>query len=96
MRLSRIATTAWVLALGVSAVHGVRAAPAPPGLQQNVVLSEYGPWSASNELMRRLLSPLAIAGVPERLARSSERLEIDRRYGGLAAPKTVELQAALR
>jgi len=77
MRLARIATTAWMLLLAVFAavsLHSVPAAPAPTGLQQDLVFSDYGPWSVSSELMRRLLSPLAVAEVQESLARSHERL----------------------
>lgn len=48
--------------------------PPAVGLQTQVVFSDYSPLSASAEVVRRLLSPLAAAEVGRSLARSSERL----------------------
>jgi len=44
------------------------------GLQSDVVLTEDSPLSASSELLRRLLSPLALAQTQRNLARSGKQL----------------------
>ena len=53
---------------------GALAAPAPSGLQQDVAFSDYTPLSASAELVRRLLSPLAAAQVQAQLSQSDTQL----------------------
>ena len=50
------------------------ATPPAVGLQTQVAFSDYSPLSASTEIMRRLLSPLAAAQVLRSLEHSSERL----------------------
>ena len=50
------------------------ATPAAVGLQTEVVFSEYSPLSASSEVVRRLLTPLAAAQVRRALERSGEGL----------------------
>jgi predicted esterase len=45
-----------------------------PGLTTRVTFSDYGPLSASSEIMRRLLSPLTAAQVQRALTRSGEQL----------------------
>ena len=47
---------------------------AETGLRREVVFAEYTPLSSSPELTRRLLSPLAAASLPQRLASSGEAL----------------------
>lgn len=49
-------------------------ASAATGLQPEVVFSDYSPLSATPELLRRLLSPLAGAQIQESLGRSGQKL----------------------
>jgi hypothetical protein len=68
----------FLIAAGFAALMTARAdeapAPAPTGLQTNVVFDQYTPLSASSELVRRLLSPLAAAQVAATLTQSSQQL----------------------
>lgn len=50
------------------------AAPPAVGLQSQTSFSDYGPLSATREIMRRLMSPLAAAQVQRSLELSGERL----------------------
>jgi poly(3-hydroxybutyrate) depolymerase len=64
MSLPARATAAPLLLLAavLSVAPGrTRAAPAPTGLQKDVVFSDYSPLSASTELLRRLVSPRTAA-----------------------------------
>jgi poly(3-hydroxybutyrate) depolymerase len=68
--------TARLVTLGTAlaaALPGTAASPTT-GPQREMVFTDYSPLSASTELVRRLLSPLAAAQVQSMLARSSERL----------------------
>ena len=56
-----------------AALPGTAATPTT-GPQRETVFTDYSPLSASTELVRRLLSPLAAAQVQSMLARSTERL----------------------
>jgi hypothetical protein len=68
--------TARLVTLGAALAAALPATAAPPatGLQREVVFTDYSPLSASTELVRRLLSPLAAAQVQSMLTRSTERL----------------------
>jgi len=70
MRLLRIHQALGALLASWAAL----AAPAPSGLQPEVAFSDYTPLSASAELVRRLLSPLAAAQVQEQLSQSATQL----------------------
>jgi poly(3-hydroxybutyrate) depolymerase len=71
---ARAVTPATALAAVLAAAAAPAAATPATGLQQDVVFTDYSPLSASTELVRRLLSPLAAAQVQSMLARSTERL----------------------
>jgi pimeloyl-ACP methyl ester carboxylesterase len=67
------------LALAIAAVAGLAAfaedAPAAKtGLQQEVTFTDYSPLAGNTELMRRLLSPLALEMVHRNLAKSGNAL----------------------
>jgi dienelactone hydrolase len=62
------------LTVAFTAAPGAGAAPTLTGLQTDVVFSDYSPLSANLELLRRMLSPLALAEVQASLSRSSEQL----------------------
>jgi len=90
MRPATRASTACLLALsacGLERPARPQEAPAPTGPQPDVAFSEYSPLSSSAGLVRRLLRPLAAA---QKLL-----TEIDVRFGGLAAPRSLVLQSAL-
>jgi predicted esterase len=79
MRRVRLRSIVRALALSAALAAGpdvraVAAAPAPTGLQTEVVFTEYAPEAASAELLRRLLSPLAAEQAKEILARSTGHL----------------------
>jgi hypothetical protein len=83
MRLPTRATAAPLLLLAtvLSVAPGpTRAAPAPTGLQKDVVFSDYSPLSASTELLRRLVSPRTAA---QALAHAT----------GPVAPQSIDLTA---
>jgi pimeloyl-ACP methyl ester carboxylesterase len=69
-RASRTATSA----LAVLACAAAAAAAPDTGLMTGVEFTDYSPLSASAEITRRLLSPLAAAQVARVLERSGERL----------------------
>lgn len=73
-RLSALAVVA-ALAPGVPLCAApAAAAPTATGLRSRVEFSDYSPLSASGEIMRRLLSPLAARQVERSLERSHGRL----------------------
>src|SRR5579863_8987349 len=61
------AVTALALALISLAVDPTFAATAEVGLQQRVIFTEYTPLSGNLELVRRSLTPLTAAQLPQRL-----------------------------
>ena len=79
-----LAVTAFALSCATAQV----AAPAQQSrTPHEVVFTRYTPLFSNTEILRRLLSPLAEQTVRDLL------LEIDKQYGGLAAPRILQLAA---
>jgi predicted esterase len=79
MRPVRLLRIVGALALGAALAAGpgapaVRAAPAPTGLQTEVVFTQYAPQAASAELLSRSLTPLAAEQAKGILARTTGHL----------------------
>jgi hypothetical protein len=77
MRHARL--TSGLLALAAAAVFALGAVAqdgpaAKTGLRQDVTFTDYSPLSANAELMRRLLSPLAMATIQQNLTRANNVL----------------------
>lgn len=66
--------TALALPLLSLAVAPAFAATPEPGLQQNVIFTEYTPLAGNPELVRRSLTPLTAAQLPQRLAQLGKGL----------------------
>jgi hypothetical protein len=80
-RAMRVAAIAVALAMLLATVPGQlpaepasTSAPPATGLQTDGIFNDYSPLSANEELLRRLLSPLARAQIEESLTRSGEKL----------------------